>query len=66
MVIPKQPIFLVQRLPCKKRTKRTILQKITPQMSKELKVVMKKQKTTGQKKDIAQDTANTGKYRPAG
>ena len=35
-------------------------------MSKELKVVMKKQKTTGQKKDIAQDTANTGKYRPAG
>ena len=63
-IVPKHPIFLVQRFSCKERTKRTILHKIRPKMSKELKVVMKKKKKTNSKKNRAQDTVKTAKHRP--
>ena len=51
-IVPKHPIFLVQRFSCKERTKRTILHKIRPKMSKELKVVMKKKKQPIQRKMV--------------
>ena len=54
-------MFLIQRLLCKKRLRKTILQKIRQQNSKELTVIKEKEKITGSENDITQDTANAAK-----
>ena len=54
-------MFLIQRLLCKKRLKKTILQKIRQQNSKELTVIKEKEKITGSENDTTQDTANAAK-----
>ena len=54
-------MFLIQRLLCKKRLRKTILQKIRQQNSKELTVIKEKEKITGSENDITQDIANAAK-----
>ena len=54
-------MFLIQRLLCKKRLRKTILQKIRQQNSKELTVIKEKEKITGSENDSTKDTANAAK-----